>query len=105
MFCPSESFFSDCFDTFAGSFYTDIHHIMICHKLDQFTEKHSRFPTELFDGFAIVSSEKVNDYALIEAAYLIRQVLQNRSDILEKLAEKKVRFVKDYWIVKKRLFK
>lgn len=56
--------------------------------LDPFYKKHLDL-----DGFAIVSSEKVNDYALKEAAYLIKQVLQNRPDILEKLAEKKVRFV------------
>jgi len=45
------------------------------------------------DGFSIISSEKVSDYALTEAAYLIKQVLQNRPDILKKLAENKVRFV------------
>lgn len=56
--------------------------------LDPFYKKHLDL-----DGFSIVSSEKVNDYALKEAAYLIRQMLQNRSDILQKLAENKVRFV------------
>lgn len=56
--------------------------------LDPFYKKHLDL-----DGFSIVSSEKVNDYALIEAAYIIKRVLQNRPEILEKLAEKKVRFV------------
>lgn len=45
------------------------------------------------DGFTIVSSEKVNDYALKETAFLIKKMLQHRPDVLQKLAENKVRFV------------
>ena len=56
--------------------------------LDPFYKKHIDV-----DGFSIVSSEKVNDYALKEAAYLIKRVTKNRPDILEKLVENKVRFV------------
>lgn len=56
--------------------------------LDPFYKKHLDV-----DGFAIVSSQKVNDYALMEAAYLIKRVTKNRPDILEKLVENKVRFV------------
>ena len=37
-------------------------------------------------GFSIVSSEKVSNYALLEAAYLINQMLEGREDLLaEKL--------------------
>ena len=55
--------------------------------LDEFYKKHVDL-----DGFSIISSEKVDDHALLEAAYLIKQILQNRGDILKKLAENKVRF-------------
>jgi hypothetical protein len=33
------------------------------------------------DGYPITASEKVNDYALKEAAYLMRQMLANRPDV------------------------
>ena len=44
-------------------------------------------------GFTIVSSAKVSDYALLEAAYLINDVLSDRQDILDALVANKVRFV------------
>lgn len=44
-------------------------------------------------GFTIVSSAKVSDYALLEAAYLINDVLSDRQDILDALIANKVRFV------------
>jgi|GEM_PF-454647 len=44
-------------------------------------------------GLPVVASEKVSDYALLEAAYLIGRMLQNRDDILKALAENKTRFV------------
>ena len=44
-------------------------------------------------GFSIVASEKVSDYALLEAAYLIDKLLSDRQDILDALTENKVRFV------------
>ena len=42
------------------------------------------------DGLLIVSSEKVSEYALGEVAYLARKMLANRSDVLEKLVERKM---------------
>lgn len=42
-------------------------------------------------GFSIVSSEKVSDYALLEAAYLIDKLLSDRQDILDALTSNKVR--------------
>ncbi len=44
-------------------------------------------------GLPVVASERVSDYALLEAAYLIGRMLQNRDDILQALAENKTRFV------------
>lgn len=38
------------------------------------------------DGFPILSSDKVSDYALREAAYLIQMMLANRPDVLKALA-------------------
>jgi hypothetical protein len=57
-------------------------------KLDSYYQKH-------FDlaGMPILSSEKVSDQALIEAAYLIRQVLSNREDVLKEMIKNRVRFV------------
>lgn len=57
-------------------------------KLDPFYQKH-------FDlaGMPILSSEKVSDNALIEAAYLIRQVLSNREDVLKEMVKNRVWFV------------
>ncbi len=43
-------------------------------------------------GFSIVSSEKVHDAALREAAYLIEHMLPGRADILQALAKNHVRF-------------
>lgn len=43
-------------------------------------------------GFSVVASSRVSDHALLEAAYLIRQMLGTRSDILRALAKNKVRF-------------
>ena len=42
------------------------------------------------DGLLIVSSEKVSEYALREAAYLVRQMLAHRPDVLQKLVERKM---------------
>ena len=47
----------------------------------------------MVDGFAIISSGKVDDYALLEAGYLIKTMLKGRGDILRMLAANKVRFV------------
>ena len=43
-------------------------------------------------GFPLLSSEKVSDKALIEAAYLIDQMLAGRDDIRKALIKEKVRF-------------
>lgn len=45
----------------------------------------------VIEGFPVVSSEKVPDAALAEAAHIIRQMLKNRPDILRKLGENKIR--------------
>jgi len=37
------------------------------------------------DGYPIVASENVNDYALKEAAYLIRMMMAQRRDVLEEM--------------------
>lgn len=50
-------------------------------KLDAFYQKQI-----LVGGYPILSSEKVSDYALKEAAYLIETMLAKRPDILKELA-------------------
>lgn len=57
-------------------------------KLDPFYKKHCDVK-----GFPIIGSDKVNDYAFKEAAYLINIMLGDREDIRKKLIEKKVRYV------------
>jgi len=44
-------------------------------------------------GIPVISSEKVSDYALFEAAWLIDQMLVDLDDVREALIENKVRFV------------
>ena len=44
-------------------------------------------------GIPVIASEKVNPYALKEAAWLIRQMLKHREDILLALVENGLRFV------------
>lgn len=44
------------------------------------------------EGLPVIASEKVNPYALKEAAWLIRQMLRNRKDILRALVQNGVRF-------------
>lgn len=57
-------------------------------KLDPFYKKHLDL-----DGLPILSSEKVSDAGLLEAAHLIRQMLAERPDILEEMVKNRVRFV------------
>ena len=45
------------------------------------------------EGFPVVASEKVNPYALKEAAWLIWQMIGHRPEILHVLVQKRVRFV------------
>ena len=44
------------------------------------------------DGLPVVASAKVNPYAVKEAAWLIRQVIGHRPDVLKALAQNNVRF-------------
>lgn len=44
------------------------------------------------EGFPVVASEKVNPRAITEAAWLIRNMIGHRPDILQALAENNVRF-------------
>lgn len=43
------------------------------------------------EGFPIVGSAKVSDYALLEAAYIVRHMLSHRPDVREALTKNKVR--------------
>ena len=56
--------------------------------LDAFYKKHVSAR-----GLPVVASKKVSDYALLEAAYLINHMLQDRPDVRNALIDKKVRFV------------
>ena len=44
------------------------------------------------EGLPVVASERVNPYAVKEAAWLIRQMIGHRPDVLQALAENNVRF-------------
>lgn len=44
-------------------------------------------------GFLIVSSDRVSDFALLEAAYLIDRMIGHRRDLLEAMAADRIRFV------------
>ena len=56
-------------------------------RLDAFYKK-----CVLTKGFPVVGSEKVNDYALLEAAFLIDRMLAGREDLRQALIKHKVRF-------------
>lgn len=56
-------------------------------KLSPFYKKHVDV-----HGFPVVSSERVSDRGLLEAAHLIHQMIGHRKDILEALTKNKVRF-------------
>lgn len=56
-------------------------------KLSPFYKKHLDV-----DGFPVLSSGKVADEALLEAAHLIRSMLKHRPDVIKALAKNKVRF-------------
>src|ERR1700687_2099479 len=57
-------------------------------KLDPFYKKYVSA-----GGLPVLSSDKVSDEALLEAVYLIQQMLGERDDILKALIKNKVRFV------------
>jgi hypothetical protein len=48
-------------------------------------------------GLPVLASEKVSNFALFEAAYLINQMLAERPDILKALADNRVRFAVIAW--------
>ena len=45
----------------------------------------------MVDGFPIVASDKVRDAALLEAAWIVRQMLANRADVLEAVTTNRIR--------------
>ncbi|MFI3187038.1 MAG: hypothetical protein QX198_13780 [Methylococcaceae bacterium] len=47
----------------------------------------------LVDELPVLGSEKVSDFAILEAAYLIRHMIGHRLDILQAMANNNVRFV------------
>ena len=57
-------------------------------KLDAFYQKHIDL-----DGFPVLGSSNVSDYAMREAAWVVRQMLTNRTDILHALATNNARLV------------
>src|SRR5438128_259405 len=57
-------------------------------KLDPFYTKHLDL-----EGLPVLSSEKVSDKGLLEAAYLIRQMLAQRPDIFKEMVKNRCRFV------------
>ena len=57
-------------------------------KLDPFYKKHINV-----DGFPVIGSEKVQDAALVEAAYLIHLMLKDRPDILKAMVRNQSRYV------------
>ncbi len=56
-------------------------------KLDPFYQKYTDY-----NGYPILSSAKVSDTALLEARYLISQVLADRDDLLKAIIKGKCRF-------------
>ncbi len=54
--------------------------------LDAFYQKHLEV-----SGFAIVGSSKVSDYAMLEAAWILRHMMEGREDLLAAMAGRKVR--------------
>jgi alpha-glucosidase len=56
-------------------------------KLDPFYQKYTDYK-----GYPILSSAKVSDAALLEARYLISQMLADRDDVLQALIKSKCRF-------------
>src|SRR6476646_7652511 len=57
-------------------------------KLDHWSKKYTSA-----GGLPVLSSEKVSDAGLLEAAYLINQMLADRGDIRKAMIKSKCRFV------------
>ena len=45
------------------------------------------------EGLPVVASEKVNPYALKEAAWLLRRMIGHRPDVLQAIAQSRGRFI------------
>ncbi len=43
----------------------------------------------MVDNFPIISSHEVRDHALLEAAYIVGQMLEQRPDVLQRLRQKR----------------
>ncbi|HEY5911930.1 MAG TPA: peptidylprolyl isomerase [Verrucomicrobiae bacterium] len=57
-------------------------------KLDSFYQKHTAV-----GELPVLSSSKTSDFALLEAAYIVRQMLSGRPDVIQALATNRVRVV------------
>src|SRR5262245_965128 len=57
-------------------------------KLDPFYKKYTEYK-----GYPILSSEKVSDQGLLEARYLISQMLADRADLVKAIIKGNCRFV------------
>ncbi|GBD35885.1 hypothetical protein HRbin36_01000 [bacterium HR36] len=57
-------------------------------RLSEFYEK-----CVLADGLPILASKRVNDYALLEAAYIVDQMLAGREDLRQALVKNRIRVV------------
>lgn len=55
----------------------------------KYPDKYTKYVSA--EGFPVVGSAKVNDYAMLEAAYLINQMLKPRPDVRKALIESKCR--------------
>lgn len=56
-----------------------------------YSEKYTKYVSA--DGFPVLGSAKVNDYAMLEAAYLINKMLGPRPDVRKSMIENSCRFV------------
>jgi hypothetical protein len=57
-------------------------------KLSEFYQKHLDL-----DGFPVLGSSNVSDFAMLESAWVVRQMLTNRPDIVQALASNRARLV------------
>src|SRR5687767_1883432 len=71
----------------AGSLPAPSEGVVKTFQLSPFYKKHL-----LVNGLPIVASEKVSDFALEEAAFLIRKMTGHRPELLPAMASNKVRF-------------
>src|SRR5258705_11529699 len=85
--------FALCTGAFAQSKVTPVPQAVRQHfKLASFYQKYLDL-----DGLPIVGSSNVSDYALLEAKWIVRHMLTNRSDILHAMASNHVRLAVMAW--------